>query len=543
MQSVAETQKCKEQEVDQNYDPNRRQSDAARTLQRTYRGHRARRELKGLSLSPSARWTEVRDPSGHVSNDVSTRDANESFSDLLKAIKEAKYRDLTIPRPPSRPQTSDSANKPALNRVSSGAQQQWHRAGKIARRAGGDEYSSDENAALSPEDKEARRRARSSQMEERMKTARTMDLAYFLEMVDIHHRYGSHLRKYHAEWKKRPTRDNFFYWLDYGEEKDVSLENCSREKLDSMKIRYLGREERINYAVEVDPQGRLCWKRNGVRVNTNEEWRDSIKGIVKVDDPAPNPSPGLGFYVSSSESSGLSSAEDGDSEESIPIAKRKQPKAAVTSLVETGIKEFANDTKAKILDHRPFKHPSKEPGEKKKKKKAMWIFVADTCYNLYIGIKQSGAFQHSSFLHGGRVSAAGIIKIKDGKLKYMQPRSGHYKPPAASFRAFVHSLQKRGVDMSVMSVPKSYAVLMGIEGYSKGMQTKQKIKEKLGFGEGGDEDKKEGERGEEVSWDNVDSSRPKGGEAGEERVVNGVEDEKPRMEIKLYLEKVQGRQV
>lgn len=191
----------------------------------------------------------------------------------------------------------------------------------------------------------------------------------------VDHRYGSHLRKYHAEWKKRPTRDNFFYWLDYGEGKDLSLENCSREKLDSMKIRYLGREERVNYAVEVDANGKLCWKRNGVRINTNEEWRDSIKGIVKVDDPAPNPSEGLGFYVSSSESSGLSSADDGGhSEESITTAKKK-PKAAVTALVETGFKEFANDTKAKILDHRPFKNPSKEPGEKKKKKKSMWIFV------------------------------------------------------------------------------------------------------------------------------------------------------------------------
>ena len=43
--------------------------------------------------------------------------------------------------------------------------------------------------------------------------------------------------------------------------------------------------------------------------------------------------------------------------------------------------------------------------------------VADTAYNLYIGIKQSGAFQHSSFLHGGRVSAAGLIKVHNGKLK------------------------------------------------------------------------------------------------------------------------------
>lgn len=69
--------------------------------------------------------------------------------------------------------------------MSSDAQQQWHRAGKIARRAGSDDYTSDDNPTISPEDKEARRQARSAQKEERMKTARTMDLPYFLEMVDL----------------------------------------------------------------------------------------------------------------------------------------------------------------------------------------------------------------------------------------------------------------------------------------------------------------------------------------------------------------------
>lgn len=69
--------------------------------------------------------------------------------------------------------------------MSSDAQQQWQRAGKIARRAGSDDYTSDDNPTVSPEDKEARRQARSAQKEERMKTARTMDLPYFLEMVDL----------------------------------------------------------------------------------------------------------------------------------------------------------------------------------------------------------------------------------------------------------------------------------------------------------------------------------------------------------------------
>lgn len=83
----------------------------------------------------------------------------------------------------------------------------------------------------------------------------------------------------------------------------------------------------------------------------------------------------------------------------------------------------------------------------------------------------------------------------------MQPRSGHYKPPASSFRAFVHSLRERGVDMSVLSVPKSYAVLMGLEGYGKGMGGVEKVKKALGLEKkkgGGDEQEGEGGgRGEE----------------------------------------------
>lgn len=36
-----------------------KQSAAAQTLQKKYRGYKARRELKGLSLDPASRWAEV----------------------------------------------------------------------------------------------------------------------------------------------------------------------------------------------------------------------------------------------------------------------------------------------------------------------------------------------------------------------------------------------------------------------------------------------------------------------------------------------------
>jgi hypothetical protein len=103
----------------------------------------------------------------------------------------------------------------------------------------------------------------------------------------------------------------------------------------------------------------------------------------------------------------------------------------------------------------------------------MPIQVADTSFRLYIGIKQSGAFQHSSFLHGARISAAGLVRIKNGQLRRLSPLSGHYRPPTKNFRAFVHSLEEQGADMSRVSISRSYAVLVGLEAYVK---TRKKLK-------------------------------------------------------------------
>lgn len=115
-----------------------------------------------------------------------------------------------------------------------------------------------------------------------------MDLQYFLEMVDRRHRYGSNLRKYHNYWKSQPTTQNFFYWLDHGEGKEVELPECDRARLDREQVRYLSREERLNYLVVVDDQGRLRWAKNGEKVWTKDTlFKDSMKGIVPIEDQAP----------------------------------------------------------------------------------------------------------------------------------------------------------------------------------------------------------------------------------------------------------------
>ena len=103
----------------------------------------------------------------------------------------------------------------------------------------------------------------------------------------------------------------------------------------------------------------------------------------------------------------------------------------------------------------------------------MSIQVADTSFRLYVGIKQSGSFQHSSFLQGARIAAAGTLKIKDGQLRRLSPLSGHYRAPTSNFRRFVHAIRDEGVDMSRVSISRSYAVLVGLEAYTK---TRKKIK-------------------------------------------------------------------
>lgn len=131
-----------------------------------------------------------------------------------------------------------------------------------------------------------------------------MDLQYFLEMMDLKHRHGSNLRKYHEHWKSTDSHENFFYWLDNGAGKEVELPACPREKLEREQIRYLSREERLNYEVKVDKTGRLRWAKNDELVWTsNSRYEDSTDGILPLSSPRPKgkPSYGRSHSISSSE--------------------------------------------------------------------------------------------------------------------------------------------------------------------------------------------------------------------------------------------------
>ncbi len=201
-----------------------------------------------------------------------------------------------------------------------------------------------------------------------------MDLSYFLEMVDRKHRYGSNLRKYHAEWKQRPTSENFFFWLDEGEGKNVEVEKCSRERLEKMQIRYLGREERRLYEVVVDEQGKLCWRKDGLRVDTSDAFRDSVEGIVPVDDPAPTWTERPAILRGSDESSGMSS----EGEDATAGANEGE-KVLEVKPSNQSISPTEDKPKQRTSFHEILRRPTEKDGTKKKKKrkkKQKWIFVS-----------------------------------------------------------------------------------------------------------------------------------------------------------------------
>ncbi|RHZ63235.1 IQ calmodulin-binding motif protein [Aspergillus thermomutatus] len=429
---------------------------AARLIQRTYRGYRTRRELHGLGLNASARWSE--------------------------ALKEARWHQLY------RPSISPAgAGADASKQV----HQKWERVVNVAMQAGSDDgrfrnetnssklhpaspmatglcsETAPANASSTPPRSRFRRSFPILHHEvPSQKMAKMMDQRYFLEMVDLKHRHGSNLRKYHNYWKNCPSTQNFFYWLDYGEGKDLDLPECPREKLEHQQVRYLSRDERLNYLVTVDQAGLFRWAKNNELVCTDStRFKDSLKGIVSIDEDAmqfrghsESGYPVVAYASSSSSISSLSSSDE-DSADDSPGEQLNQGYEEAK-----GINKLVHITPSVMRNH--F-------ARKPAKRKDMWLFVADTSFRLYIGIKEKGAFQHSSFLRGARVAAAGLIKIWNGQLRSVTPLSGHYRPPSANFRAFVHALQDQGVDMSHVSITKSYAILAGMEGYTR---TKHKLR-------------------------------------------------------------------
>ncbi|KAJ1327596.1 IQ calmodulin-binding motif [Microdochium nivale] len=453
---------------------------AATVIQRNYRGYRVRRQLRSLDLGPGTRWE-------HAISDARFQEINrprprhESFPLTVKA-EEAKAKGVPLERV-----LADHVS-PYLDPARAAARHRWKKAITVARRVGADvnadtsDDDDDESSSdLGRDDpdrmtlQQSAKRRRKMNDETHLKASRQMGLRYFLEMVDLKHRHGSNLGKYHQEWLKSDTRENFFYWLDHGKGKDVDLEICPREKLDRQQVRYLSHEERQHYLVKVDREGRLVWAKNGMRIDTTDEWKDTIHGIVHADDPTPA-IPAATGPLAANDGGGKSAPRPEHPEDLSNSESDVSDSESADGESSSGGDAAAPDTEYRIIKR--VKDVSAGTIFKrlirKQPRKNTWLFVADTSFRLYVGIKSGGVFQHSSFLQGARISAAGLIKIRNGRITSLSPLSGHYRPPTENFRVFVHSLEDAGVDMSHVSITKSYAILVGLEAYVKTRQQGKK---------------------------------------------------------------------
>ncbi|KAK0506337.1 hypothetical protein EDD18DRAFT_27943 [Armillaria luteobubalina] len=137
------------------------------------------------------------------------------------------------------------------------------------------------------------------------------------------------LQWYHKRWQQESTEDNFFRWLDVGDGKSLSLDECPRTRLeqevDNSKLQAmtyvlviymsLFRESntylpRLNYLVKIDAQGRLRWNRNNELIDTSAGyWKDSGNGQGIIPEDIPQWPARRGSFASSIDSSSISSEE------------------------------------------------------------------------------------------------------------------------------------------------------------------------------------------------------------------------------------------
>ncbi|GLD96656.1 hypothetical protein PINS_up005339 [Pythium insidiosum] len=76
-----------------------------------------------------------------------------------------------------------------------------------------------------------------------------------------------------------------------------------------------------------------------------------------------------------------------------------------------------------------------------------WIFVLTRDARLYVARKRKGHFHHSSFLAGAPIAAAGKIYVRDGRIRAIEPHSGHFKPTLENLSFLREVLACHGYDL------------------------------------------------------------------------------------------------
>ncbi|GAA5847463.1 hypothetical protein JCM3766R1_005354 [Sporobolomyces carnicolor] len=340
------------------------------------------------------------------------------------------------------------------------------------------------------EEEEMKRLARNDKEREQIKrernAAKQMEPQYWLEIVDDQHRYGSNLKYYHQRWNETDTSENFFFWLDHGEGKHLDLEACPRRRLNAEKIAYLTAEQREVYRVKVNDEGLLVWAKDGTLLDTSKYHEDlgaDRGGVVPISEErfaeiqaeekekVRKAKEEEGTSASSSDlGSSSSSSSDDDLADEVRAGSKAYGDKGGTAGQGKGLKQF----KRRVRYYASPAHVT-DRLLRKTINKNTWLYVSDLTNGLFVSIKKTGGFQHSSFLFGARVTSAGLLKASDGKLTSLSPLSGHYRAGTMHFKAFVRGLEDQGVDMGSVSISKSVMTIRGIEKYGKFTKSKKAV--------------------------------------------------------------------
>ncbi|OCF57996.1 IQ domain-containing calmodulin-binding protein [Kwoniella mangroviensis CBS 10435] len=457
-----------------------RREGAAVVIQRHFRGYRDRKMVKGMKLQRDARWDDLVKQTGEQTYWKGQLDnKNDVKSRWHRAVQAA-----------SRLESGEGLYNPPSELTEDIPSEEIPESTKKARRA---TFWGSLSLPIAKDQNTDKGKGR-DENEVLPFQSKALEQQHWLEMIDGKHRYGYNMKYYFRKWKEAETQDNFFRWLDRGEGKDLDLEEMPRERLEKERIMYLSAEQRLNYLVKVDKDGLLRWARNNELVDTAaSRWKDAGegKGIIPEDNSSVN------------EDEQLPRKDDYTTTTKSPWKARKSRKTGSTpssygSASDLSISSDSYSAESDLDDNEDTHYvgldkADEEKGWLERKKKRLtpggmrkellrktvrrntWIYVSDMKLNLFVGIKQSGNFQHSSFLAGGKVTSAGIIVVKHGLIKSLNPLSGHYRSSIEHFRAFIGRLENRGVDLSHVKIAKSVLSLWGLSKYAKITKREQNL--------------------------------------------------------------------
>ncbi|KAF9904595.1 hypothetical protein EC991_002584 [Linnemannia zychae] len=308
----------------------REQQKAATVIQSVYRGYQARRDLYGSALTTSQKWRYLIDHSRIEL--IHKRDALDH---------QAQDGSTQLPEDPNQ---SPSPISPSCTPNDSRTRWAWRRAEFLSSRLA--------------------------------KGSRSVSTEETLVLV------------YHKYWLEQDTTQNFFYWLDKGDGKEVDIKEKPRAQLEEQRVLYLQEHERSQYSVKVI-DGLLHYQQSGLPVHT------------------------------------------------LPASVKEGDEVDISHIFPEVNEHDDEETRQE---------------KKRICRKSKFIYVTDPQGVLYIAQKVKGQFHHSSFLGGGTVCAAGGIVVNQGKLIKINPKSGHYRPGQRHFDRLLSNLKAMGISLEGVKV-------------------------------------------------------------------------------------------